>query len=175
MKTLKPTCVLLAIAFCCLTLSAVQAVDDVKKETTKKETTKKRVPVKKEVESKRKSSIEWVEVKSESGELKKPEYKKGSKRQEPKKVEFEVTGPAFKVSWETKPVENKRGSIRMTIYKEQKRGEKSSWKRAGNLGSSRGEGKGLKGIALGPGKYAIELDGEDISYTIKIEQAMKAE
>lgn len=181
MKTNKPTCVLLAIALCCLTLSAAQAADDVKKEPAKKETAKKkepvkkREPIKKESDSKRKSSIEWVEVKSESGELKKEEYKAGAKRKDPPKIEFEVTGPAFKVTWETKAVENKRGAIKMTVYKEQTRGEKSSWKRAANLGSARGDAKGVKGVVLGPGRYAIELDGADIGYTIKVEQATKAE
>ena len=127
--------------------------------------------------SSRRPKIEWTEVTSKSGALKKPVYKKGrrGKKQEPAKIEFEVTGLAFRVSWETTIIKKKRGSMKMTVYKAQKRGDKIKWRRAANLGTVRGASKGVKVVVLGPGDYSVELEGVDINYSIVVEQAIKAE
>jgi len=124
------------------------------------------------------STVEWSEVKTAKGELKKPEYKKGQKAKELPKVEFSTEAPAFRVKWTTKPVEGKRGgAVSMTLYKkEAPRGnsDKETFKRAANLGNARGESEGSsKMITTGKGDYYIELDGDAIEYEITVESAEK--
>jgi len=168
-KLLIPLWILLTAL--CFTPAFTTAADEDKKEAPPKVTPK-------EKEKKPKSTIEWMEIKTAKGVLKKAEYKKGyNKQPELEKVEFSSEAPAVRIKWTTKAPEGKRGgSLAMTLYKKKdSKGDKATYQRLDRLGSARGDSEGAKTLSLGKGEFYIELDGDVLEYEIVIEAAEKKE
>lgn len=160
----------------CFTPAFTTAADDDKKEAPPKVMPKEK---EKEKEKKPKSTIEWLEIKTAKGVLKKPEYRKGytQKPAELGKVEFSSESPTVRIKWTTKAPEGKRGgSLAMTLYKKKdSKGDKTTYQRLDRLGSARGDSEGTKTLSLGKGDFYIELDGDVLEYEIVIESAEKKE
>lgn len=146
---------------------AVAAEDEPKKEVPKKEVPKK--------EKKPATTIEWTEVKTDSGVLKKPEYKKGQaqKKAEPTAVEFDVESQGFRVRIKAEQDgDEKGGSLRATMLKKEGSGEKAKYRSVGNLGSARA-GSEIGKVFTGAGSYKIELEGDKVKYEVVVEAAEK--
>lgn len=119
----------------------------------------------------KRSSIEWSEITSARGELKKPEKRDRDKLP---KVQFSNDAAAFRVKWTTKPVEGKRNAnMSMTLFKKMERRGEAEFKRAVTIGNARGESEGVKVLTVGKGDYYIELNGDAIEYEITVEAAEK--
>lgn len=162
----------LVLAFGLLAVPVISIAADEKEDPKPKEKTKE----KEKTKAKPKETVEWSQITSGKGELKKPEYKSGQRqvKAEPKKVEFSNEAAAFRVKWKTSIPEGKRGgSLAMTLYKKETRGEKESYKRGERIGNARGESEGTKVLTAGKGDYYIELDGDAIIYEITVESAEK--
>lgn len=148
---------------------------DEKEDAKEKEDAPKVTP--KEDKKKPKTSIEWTEITSKSGVLKKSEYKKGAKQAEPMRIEFTSETPSVRVKWTTKAPEGTRGgALSMTLVKKKEsRGneDKVAYQRVDRIGSARGASEGSKTVGVGKGEFAIELEGESIEYEITIEYPEK--
>lgn len=169
---------------CCLIISglcfvpALTIADDEKVEEKPKEKEDKPKLVKeKEKEKKPKSTIEWTEITTKSGVLKKPDYKKNAKQPEPTKVEFSNEAPAVRIKWTTKAPEGSRGgSMTMSLFKKKEgRGsdDKATYQRIDRIGTVRAANEGSKTLGIGKGEYHIELEGDAIEYEITIEYPEK--
>ena len=135
-------------------------------------------------------AVEWESVKSASGTVKNTVVKTGggnnnrnnnkngknnnsNYRVKPVYVEFAVTGPGMKISFETNAAGD-RPQLKMELEKEitKSNGDKD-WQRVGIIGRARGDGKGEAGFASGPGNYRIEMTGQNTKYSISVEQPVK--
>ncbi len=156
---------LLIVSLAIASSFATAAEDAPKKETPKKEVPKK--------EKKPETTIEWTEIKTDSGPLKKPEYRAGQKKVEPTSVEFDVEAQGFRVKIKAEALEDaKGGSMRAVLLKKEGTGEKAKFRSAGNLGSIRAGGEIAK-VFAGAGTYKIELEGDKVKYEVVVEAAEK--
>ncbi|GEM_PF-2657365 len=172
-KLMIALCLLLS-GLCFIPAISIAADEEKAKE---KEEAPKPMPKEKEDKKKPKSTIEWTEITSKSGVLKKAEYKKNAKQAEPMRIEFSSEAPAVRIKWTTKAPEGTRGgSISMSLVKKKEgRGseDKATYQRVDRLGNARGASEGGKTLSLPKGDYAIELEGDAIEYEITVEAAEK--
>ncbi len=169
MSKVMLTCCLLISGLCFIPALTIADDDKVKEEKPKVK--------EKEKEKKPRPTIEWTEITTRSGVLKKPEYKKYAKQPEPIRVEFSTEAPTVRIKWTTKTPEGSRGgSMAMSLFKKKEsRGsnDKTTYQRIDRIGNARGVSEGSKTLSIGKGEFAIELEGDAIEYEITVEYPEK--
>jgi len=88
-------------------------------------------------------------------------------------VEFDTDVAGLRIKYEAKGT-GERMDLRIELEKEitKPNGDKD-WQRVGLVGRPRADGTGGKAFTTGAGKYRMELTGQNVQYTINVEQPVK--
>lgn len=114
------------------------------------------------------TEVRWKKIREITDILRKPEPGKANK---PVRIGFKCASPGFRVGWKTMPVKGKRGTtMKMTLLREiPLGGDRTRNQRIGTLASVRDDSEDTKEIGAKQGTYFIELEGQNIHYTITVE------